>query len=631
MSGMFGKAVAVGGLLCALAAPAASRAQTVNGFVVAEGTEERVQGAMVVLTDSLGAVVDRTLTDARGAFALDADAPGFHALRIDRIGYDRHSTDRFPVPDEGVFRRVAVMEVPIRLEGIEVTGARRCVVRPETARTTAIVWEEVRKALVAARWTAENSIYRYTLLNYRHITEADGERILEEERSFDLSRDVTAYRSKPIEELVAEGFVQPDGEGGTVYYAPDAEGFLSDEFLGTHCFEVRQGEDGEIGLSFAPLGARLPDIEGVMWLDGPTAVLRRLEFTYVNLSLPDNLPATGPPTGVITFVAMPNGTWIVADWIIDMPQYMLPGPESPRLRVFRRKRGGIAWRATDREGMIVLESATATVAGRVTFDAGRTNDRSATSEDAAPPADSAGDPAGEPIEGAYPPYRPGPGHVAAFAGDTTPAAHTVRIVGTGETASVAMDGGFILPGLAGGLQHVEVRHPLLDTMGFRAPATPFEVELGEVANLDLEAPILAESLHDACYPAGGVPHRPPLLARVFDRSGPAELAEVLIAWSGDVDWPEAERSEATLLAMPEPSPYAEVEAGRLEWAMSQDSGTTVLSVSTDSRGMVLLCEPPYEAAPSIAIAAGRESLARDLPPSPQGAPAVVLVYNLTSG
>ena len=560
-------------------------AQEVVGFVETAETGERVEGAMVVLTDAAGEVIDRALTNARGAFVVAADEPGAHFLRIDRIGVATAVDGPFDVTAGGAFRSVSVSTVAIRLRGITVTGQKRCDVSPAVGEETARVWDEIRKALEAARWTAENSVYRYTLYNYRHLTDYRRREIYEEQRSFDRSREVTPYHSKPIEELVANGFVQADGDDA-VFYAPDATGFLSTEFLDTHCFGLESRND-EIGLTFEPVPHRiLPEIAGVMWLDPETAVLKRLEFTYVNVGNPYRLEAAN---GHVGFTAMPNGTWIVKDWEIHMPRWIRSDDE-PSGRAYWRTRGGVTWRVGDHNGNIVLEAATATLGGRIASGS----------------------------------VRPDNEHVATLAGDTAFDAHVVSILGTGESTHVEPDGSFVLPGLAAGLQRVEVRHPLIDSMGLRVAATPVETTLGEVLAVELPAPRLVESMVDACILDGNDSPRPPLLARLLGPAAPMDSAEVRLEWDAEL-WPRSEVDD-TPLAMPAPHGPG-IKGRELRWSLAPEDEGPVLRTRTDARGMLMFCGPPYEAGITMTISQAGESWVRQVPETAD-APAVILVYNL---
>ena len=196
-------------LLVMALAPLRGAAQPVVGIVVEEGTGAPIHGAMVILFDSTGAQVAKTLSNVAGRFLVRAAHPGLHYIRVERIGYADWTTDRFNSQPGSEPLTIRVPVRVVRLQGLVVSAGRRCEVRPEEGNATARVWEEVRKALAA------------------------------------------------------------------------------DAFLDTHCFGLREGEDGEedmIGLVFRPVeGREVPEIGGVLWLDAETSELERLEFAYLNL------------------------------------------------------------------------------------------------------------------------------------------------------------------------------------------------------------------------------------------------------------------------------------------------------------------------------------------------------------
>ena len=202
--------------MCLMALASHAAAQTVRGVVAEDGTGTRRAGAMVVLFDFDGEAVDRVLSDAGGGFTMRADHPGRYHVRVDRIGYASLTTDPFDVPVRGTFRRIDVPIRPIRLRGLDVSGSRRCKVRPEEGRVTARVWEEARKALEAAAWTQSTGIYRYTLRHFVRDLDRSGERILDENRAFKRGSTNVPFVSVPVEGLIADGFVQEDVESGTI-------------------------------------------------------------------------------------------------------------------------------------------------------------------------------------------------------------------------------------------------------------------------------------------------------------------------------------------------------------------------------------------------------------------------------
>jgi outer membrane receptor for ferrienterochelin and colicins len=108
-------AVAIG--LAARAGPLAAQGPVVHGRVVEHGS-----GAPVADADILEATTGRLLgrTDSAGAFAVTLAVPG-GALIVRRLGY----TARRFVPDEGRSVTVALAALPIALDAVVVTAARR--------------------------------------------------------------------------------------------------------------------------------------------------------------------------------------------------------------------------------------------------------------------------------------------------------------------------------------------------------------------------------------------------------------------------------------------------------------------------------------------------------------------------
>ena len=258
---------------------------------------------------------------------------------MDRIGYASFTSDPFTPAAGAEEMRIEVPVEPIQLRGIVVSAERRCEVRPEEGAAAAQVWEEARKALAAEAWTREAGLYRYTLLRYERRLDRDAREVLADS-SMLMTDQAVAFISAPIEDLVTEGFVQNEGDSISVYYAPDAEAFLSDAFLDSHCLGVVDGGDGTVGLAFQPTASRrVPEIAGVLWLDDETAELQRIQFGYVGLL---DSPEIGYPPGQVSFTRLPDGAWVVKEWWIRMPT--LAEARRGRRPAHRTPRGGGARR-----------------------------------------------------------------------------------------------------------------------------------------------------------------------------------------------------------------------------------------------------------------------------------------------
>ena len=431
-------------------------AQAISGILVEAETGAPVEGASVMLLSRDGERLDSRLTNAAGRFDFRTPGPGTYVLRADRIGHARVLSDPIPI-DRGV-TVVYRLETPLEaiiLAGIEVESSRRCEVRPGPGLSTAVVWEEARKALEATSRTSGLGVYRYMIRRYERELDARGRRVRSEQSRILRGQVLTnPFRSLDVENLLEHGFVRPDGEV-SIYYAPDADVLLSDAFLDTHCMSLEEGEDeaeGLLGLSFEPTEDRgVPDIRGVLWLDPANAELQWLDYRYEFLDVP-NSERLG---GKIRFHGLPNGRWIVREWYIRMPllqAYVGRGRVRPRL-VGLREEGGLVVRVSNLQGDPVLDSEAGIVEGVV--------------------LDAEGS---EPVE-----------EVVVLLDDST------RVTTDG-------DGRFRFTALVGGYYGLRVLNPVLDSLGVSREPVFLEVRPGDVASVRLRFPSLDTVLTEECGP-----------------------------------------------------------------------------------------------------------------------------------
>ena len=510
-------------------------AQIVSGVVVEEGAGTPVPGAMVLLVDNSGTTIDRALTDAAGRFVVNAHATGVHHIAVERIGYADWSTDPFRATAAGTVLTIEVPLEPIAFADLEVSGRQRCADRPEDGAATHRLWKEARKALAAELFTREAGTYRYGLRRYERALDRDANDVLDETITpMRFSR--AAFESFPIEHLTTRGFVQTADDTMRVHYAPDAEALLSDAFLDSHCFGVLEGEGDRIGLTFEPLPeSRQSEIEGILWLNAATSELELVEFLY-RYPLRDR--EVGRPGGEVAFTRLPNGTWIVREWAIRMPDLVQIAGGRIR-RMGYKEVGGITWAITDARGLPVMHAEFASVSGVVTDSTGT-----------GPPA----------------------------------APVVVAVRGTGLRVVTEEDGSFLLIGLEEGRHQLAVQHPLLVEWGVPSP-TEVEVDgwLGEVAHASLRAPKTADVLAASC---GGTP-RPPgtavLLGRIAAPGGtPLEEMRVVATW------PRASGYTPPPIA----APTGPEGAPDRSWRIDRDDALVTATTTTGRRGLFLLCDVP---------------------------------------
>ncbi len=546
------------------ATPAAG--QIVRGQILEESTDTPIHGAMIVLLDMDGRAARRVLTDGSGGFIIEAPQPGPYRIRIDRIGYENFTTERFDAPVGVTFQRISVPIRPVELAGIAVETSRRCELRNEQGEETARVWDEARKALQAAEWTLSSGVYRYTLLQFERRLASNAHTIVDEDRRFQRGTGQAPYRSLPAQELVEEGFVRQNRDQSFTYYAPDAAAFLSDEFLDTHCMNLEQIQGGLVGLAFQPVqGRRVPDIRGTLWIDAATAALRRLEFSYVNLPLG---PSEGRPGGEVRFGGLPNGTWIVREWSIRMPEVTVT-PDRRQVSVTGYSvQGGLVWRVTDTSGRTVLEAEAATVSGTVVD------------------STEAG-----PVEGA--------------------------VVRTEDGTAEAVTGGagsFFLPGLTPGHHSLEVHHPSLDSLGLGPARFDVAAEAGRITSTRLRLRGIEETLAAACEDTIPTERRTAmLLVRVRRGTAPAAGLPVSVEWIGS----DREGFDVSARAAP-PLPGGSAP----EW-QADPRNPRVIGTILDERGIFMLCAVPTRSQVRVQLGQGVTAEIHRLA-IPAGARAVVV-------
>jgi hypothetical protein len=451
-------ALRAAGLLFLLAAAPLS-AQAVRGTLVDQESGNPVPGALMVLLDHTGAERASTLTDAGGAFLLRASAPGTVRIRAERIGYASTISEPLEIRagETRDYRMAAPVEV-VALSGVSVTGARRCVLRPEEGLEVTRVWNEARKALNATALADDQRLLRYDVVLYER--ELDPRRLsIKAETRRTRSEFAThpfASRLTP-EELSQGGYVQPIA-GDTFYLAPDAPVLLSDVFLNDHCFRIQPGREeqkGLVGLAFEPVGDRkVPGIKGVLWVDENTAELRSLNYEYTDLRLLTRPDQIG---GLIEFQRLPSGLWIVSRWRIRMPMVQIRKQEPVRLSggipssyqeslVGIKETGGVVVEARDRRDSF-FHADQAVLTG-VVWDSTRA----------------------KPLQGA-----------------------TIYLSGTQHSTATNERGRYVLEGLPEGEYVVSYMHPRLDSLSVIPETRPVELRRGEAARVNLGVPAIAAS------------------------------------------------------------------------------------------------------------------------------------------
>jgi hypothetical protein len=448
----------IGALLLVLLTQGAASAQSVLVVrVMAAGSGQPVQGAMVRVTGRDPGLGAGRLTDAFGRALFELDA-GAYRVEAEMIGHRAAVRERIELASDAqvdVELSLLVRALPIR--GLEVAAGERCRLRPEVGLQVAEVWDEIRKALEAARWTSERGVYQYRVETRTRDLEWRTGQVLAEERTAARGYSGAPFESLTAARLAEDGFVQPSPDGaGHVYYAPDAEVLLSDVFLDTHCMRLLIGSgarEGWVGLTFNPVERRrVAEIGGTLWVDPDSWELRHLDYWYENLDRDVPVREVG---GHVRFQRLPDGTWIVPEWTIRMPLLGRGTDLSGRPRTHQigvREERGTVLRLRRPGGAVLLTAGSATIDGVVSDSLGL-----------------------NPVGGAV-----------------------VHVVGEGLTVSSDSTGRFMLADLAPGTYRLTLDHPALGGLEDAAPVSTVRVEAAGVHRVGLRLPSQGELMARAC-------------------------------------------------------------------------------------------------------------------------------------
>ena len=262
------------------APPPSKGSFTLAGKVVADATGAPLPYSTVTI-EQIG---KERFTDQAGTFVYFAVPPGKYKIRIRQLGYTPlDSTLQLNAANANpVF---AMVRIPSTLEDVSVTApVRRCIVPEENGYVDdpelATVLAEARKNAQRERLLRRTYPFEYKLAQAHDTYDV-------KDSTHHIVYDTMSFRSDDIWNYRKGKVVSPDrnkifGEV-RVMRLPTLTDLADDRFMLAHCFKYSGIYDDEGApthrIDFAPLAEiAAPDVEGSIFLDSATYLIRRAEF-----------------------------------------------------------------------------------------------------------------------------------------------------------------------------------------------------------------------------------------------------------------------------------------------------------------------------------------------------------------
>jgi hypothetical protein len=290
-----------------------------------EETRQPLAGVLVSALDAGGAMGPAVLSYGDGIAIVRIAGSGPHRLLIRRIGFAPVTTDPITVPsDVSTTVDIAVPAHRITLSTVHVVGSQTCTDRTESPSGGALAaWTEVRTALEASALTRDQRLVTTAALRFQRDLRRDGTIDFADTTLRGRSGERPFFAPAPAV-LERDGYFKHHDDGSEDFYAPDEAVLLSAGFTRRHCIsdfpDVRHDSAGtHIALAFVPRDRDTrPEIKGLIWIDGATSELRRIDFEYVRISLRAPADSIG---GSVAFRHLVSGAWIVSAWALRMPRF----------------------------------------------------------------------------------------------------------------------------------------------------------------------------------------------------------------------------------------------------------------------------------------------------------------------
>ena len=261
--------------------PVSSSGVTVSGAVISDGSGNPVPFSTVRI-QPLGR---EKFTDRNGSFAWYSIPPGLYTLQVRMLGYQPFDSLVQVVPTSPLALTIMLRRVPTSLEEVKVTAPPRLCIFPDemgfvSDPELALVLNEARKNAQREQLLRRTYPFEYRMAQ-SHATRdmVTGRSTLQYDTATYRSDDTWRYRRGRV---VTEDRSKLFGEV-RVMRLPTLADLADRVFLASHCFQyagvVEENGRPAHRIDFhADSTLKAPDVEGSLYLDSATYLIRRAQF-----------------------------------------------------------------------------------------------------------------------------------------------------------------------------------------------------------------------------------------------------------------------------------------------------------------------------------------------------------------
>ena len=295
-----------------------AHAQTLLGVVTDSSRGQPLAGAVVMLLDSSGAVLSRTITGERGVYGV-ALADRAQSLRVVSIGFQPWARRLPRMTDAGTPFNIAMAPVRSMLAVVHVNDRSPSLRAPIWRRGRCRIVGAGARRLTRHRGHCEANPPSMRRLTFERRFSGRTDHLTRFAVNIDSSNNAhdsfnAAYSAG---EFAKAGFLV-SGAGDQTMFAPDADVLLDAAFANAYCFHLAASSrehTNQAGLTFSPSQRSRDriDIDGTLWIDTIARTLTGVEFRY--LGLPDYM-SDFHPGGRISFQQVTAGVVVIDRWYL---------------------------------------------------------------------------------------------------------------------------------------------------------------------------------------------------------------------------------------------------------------------------------------------------------------------------